>query len=713
MSAPMLPGPHPDYQLAGPMDMDQPEAASAFPIQRLLSFLLKYWWLPLLTTLLCVGGAGGYVYQMLPTYVSKGRMWETIKMRLPEGSLFSEDVQNFLGTQTELLQSGTLHDLALAHLKLSTNVTIPIGKDGKALPVVVRVVGSSKSSVFLVQATGSQSAYTQAYLDALMNVYLEYKRNIRQVVSGGTLNSISTQVLRMETDLKLAQDSLTAFQRTNNLAILEEEGRTSGGYLAQLRTRLSDLQLENRLLPSLSSNQGPVAATGTNASPAGIESPAGSSATLPANAPSEHLVAFKELELLQMQRAKLSKYLRPKHPKIVRLDGDIERGQRLAEIYRRQTQEQLAASRQSVQVKIENLLLSIREWEAKVMESNARMAEAERLKLNVQRLQGVYDRLTMLVQNVAISRNIDQETLAILEPAGPAERSYKAELSLLGASSFGGLALGLGIIFLMMIRDDRFTSPSEVNEKLGEILVGQVPEMKLLKSSDALPLLEMDDARHAYAESFRSLRSALLFMTVESERPRVILVTSALPHEGKSTVAANLARALALGGSRVVLVDADLRRGLLHKRMGLPQEPGLAEALRAPGDLEKVIQTNCLPNLSFISCGSGVGHSGDIFLGPVFDGLLARLRQQYDHVVIDSSPVFASDDATTLAPKVDGTLFVVRSRYSRTGPVREALAQLYQRNARVLGVIFNQTDSASRSNYYYNHSEYYAPAQKT
>src|SRR4030095_17008012 len=104
-------------------------------------------------------------------------------------------------------------------------------------------------------------------------------------------------------------------------------------------------------------------------------------------------------------------------------------------------------------------------------------------------------------------------------------------------------------------------------------------------STDALPLLEMDDQRHAYAESFRSLRSALVFMTIESERPRVILVTSALPHEGKSTVAANLARALAMGGSRVVLVDADLRKGVLHERLELQREPGLAEVLREPAGL--------------------------------------------------------------------------------------------------------------------------------
>jgi len=329
------------------------------------------------------------------------------------------------------------------------------------------------------------------------------------------------------------------------------------------------------------------------------------------------------------------------------------------------------------------------------------------------RMQSIYERLALLVQNVGISRNIDQETLAILEPASLAERSYKQEIGLLGAAAFGGLGLGLGLILLMVLRDDRFTSFTEINEKLGENVVGQVPEVLGRKAAGALPLLALDDDRHAYAESFRSLRSALIFMTIESERPRVILITSALPNEGKSTVAANLARALAMGGSRVVLVDADLRQGILHERLDLQRSPGLAEVLREPAALAAALQTNSLPNLAFIGRGQVVGNCGDIFLGPAFDQFLARLRAQYDYVVIDSCPVFAADDASTLAPKVDGTLFVVRSRYSRTGPVREALGLLYQRNARVLGVIFNQTDPTAHSNYYYKYAGYYTSEKKT
>jgi len=635
-------------------------------------------------------------------------MWEMVKLHLPEGSFFAEDAQNFLGTQTELLQSATLRELALARLRASSNnVAIPLGKDREPLPVTIRVAGGTKSSVFTLEATASQAAYTQAYLDALMEVYLEYKKNIRKVVSGDTLASITEEAERRERDLNAEREALLAFQRTNNMAILQQEGTVAGGYLATLKTQLSDFQLQDRLLQAIAADHNPGAGADSNASLDALEAATTTGSGSTAGAPSERQNASKELELLEMERAKLSQNLRPKHPKIVKLDRDIERAHKLLEIFRRQNRDQVAASRQALQLKMENVVTSIKEWEGKVVEANTRLAEAERLKLNVQRIQSVYDRLLVLVQNVGISRNIDQETLAILEPAAGAKRSYAKEISQLVLGGAGGLALGLGLILLMVLRDDRLGSVAEVNAKLSQVIVGQVPEVRGLKRNAALPLLELNDTRYAYAESFRSLRSALVFMAAEAEQAKVVLITSAVPNEGKTTVAANLARSLALGGARVLLVDGDLRKGTLHDLMGLPRAPGLAEALLAPDELEKIIQTNCRPNLSFLPRGSPRSPSGDLLMGPRSDQVLLQLRQRFDYVVIDSSPVFAADDALTLAPRVDGTLFVVRSRFSCARPVREALELLYQRNARVLGLILNQADAAARSYYYHKYADYH------
>lgn len=173
-------------------------------------------------------------------------MWETEKLSLQEGASFTEDQQTYLGTQTELLRSGRMRQLTLARLQAAGTNAVPLGKDGKPLEVKVKITEVPKSSIFVVEASSSDAAYSQAYLDSLMDEYLEYKKNIRQVVSGDTLASISDQVQRMERDLKADQDALTRFERSNNLAILQEEGTVAGAYMEKLQTQLSDYQLESQ-----------------------------------------------------------------------------------------------------------------------------------------------------------------------------------------------------------------------------------------------------------------------------------------------------------------------------------------------------------------------------------------------------------------------------------------------------------------------------------
>ena len=125
-----LPAPLPpdaNYAMLGPMD-DAGEPASSVKLQHLLGFLLEYWWVPVITLALGLGAGIGLVALMAPTFVSKAQMWQTVQLRLPEGAVFDEDVQSFLGTQTELLKSETLRQLALAQLKNArTNGVVPVG----------------------------------------------------------------------------------------------------------------------------------------------------------------------------------------------------------------------------------------------------------------------------------------------------------------------------------------------------------------------------------------------------------------------------------------------------------------------------------------------------------------------------------------------------------------------------------------------------------
>jgi polysaccharide biosynthesis transport protein len=672
--------------------------------KRFLVFLRRFWWIPLLTLLLASAGAVAFILWRPPVFNSTSIMWETEKLHLSEGALFTDDAQTYIGTQMELLKSGRMWQLAIERLRASGTNTVPLGKNGLPREITLKFKEAPKSAVFSITASSADPTFSRNFLDALMNEYLEYKKTVRKLVSGDTAASISAQVEALERELKAAQDALTTFQRSNNLAIVQEEGTVAGGYLEKLQTELSDLQLESQLLQASAVEQN--AAQGINSGgPEAVElmKKLGSTEQLPAS--DGRLTPYQEVELLKIKREKLSKFLRPKHPKIVALDEEIARGEKLAELYRGQTHGQLLGSQAAVKMKMDSVLASIKDWDEKVIVSSSRIAEAERLKQNVVRAQSLYDRLAALLQNVDITRNTDLETLAILQPASVAKRSYILDIIASVLAVAIGLTTGAGIVFLIEMLDDRFTSVTEVNTALGDAIVGLLPEVTP-NGKEPIRLLEHNDSRHGYAESYRSLRSALLFLPTGGERPKVLLITSAIPNEGKSTVAANLARTLALSGSRVLLVDGDLRKGHLHHSLQMRSEPGLADLLAHMCDPDKVIQRDSLPNFAFISAGAKSGNPGDNFLSSGMDDLLARWRREFDYVVIDSSPLFAADDASCLAPKVDGTLFVVRRGHSSARAVNEALNLLAQRQARVLGVIYNGADISAHNYYFYKYADY-------
>ena len=706
MNTPLLPAPEPEFQPVAPFE-EQAASRSALRLRRFLAFLPKYWWIPVLTLSVGIAIEAAYVHWKTPTFYSEGTMWQSLKLTLPGGEYFSEEMQDYAATLGGVLQSEPLREQALALLRASANgASIVRGKNGQPLPIEITVSGNARSPLYQIRATGSNPWYTQTYLDAAMEAYLEYIKTVRNQVSGDTLASLSDQMQRYERDLKTEQDALLAFERTNNLAILQEEASVAGTYLTKLKTQLSDLQLEARLLNDTTNTAG----WGTNGT---LTLAADMTSVFPQGTTTVQQTSLNDLEMLKIQRARLGKYLRPKHPSMVKLDEQIARAEQMQQVYQRQNRNQLDAERQANQLKTQNVMMSIKEWEGKVVEANASITEADRLKLNIQRTQNVYDRLSLLVQNLSISRNIDQGTLSILAHASPTKRSYSSEVQGLVLSILGGLASGLGIVFLIAVRDDRFTSVTDVSQTLGDTVVGLLPEVGQ-NGESPMPLLEVNDPRHIYAESYRSLRSALLFLATEGERPKVLLVASAMPGEGKSTVAANLARTLALSGSHVLLVDGDLRKGHLHRLLGLQKEPGLLELLNQTCAPEQVMQQDSLANLTFIPCGGEpLGNPGDLFLGSGLDQILARWRQEYDFVVIDSSPLFATADASCVAPKVDGTLFVVRNRRSGARAAREALDLLAQRQAKLLGVVFNGADASARSYYYYKYSDYYPAAKQS
>jgi len=219
--------------------------------------------------------------------------------------------------------------------------------------------------------------------------------------------------------------------------------------------------------------------------------------------------------------------------------------------------------------------------------------------------------------------------------------------------------------------------------------------------------LRPNDDRHAFAESLRALRSSLLYLPFEGGRPKTLLIASATPNEGKSTVAVNLAITMALAQVRVLLVDADLRRGTLHRLFKRECDPGLSDLLLGRVPAEECILPTSVPNLDLAPRGTSVPNPGEIFLGARLDQFLRDVYESYECVIFDSSPVLAADDTTSLAPKLDAAMIIVRFSHSSTRLSKKAIELLRDRQANVIGLVCNDVSQAHQEYYHYKYPEYY------
>jgi Mrp family chromosome partitioning ATPase len=156
-----------------------------------------------------------------------------------------------------------------------------------------------------------------------------------------------------------------------------------------------------------------------------------------------------------------------------------------------------------------------------------------------------------------------------------------------------------------------------------------------------------------------------------------------------------------------VLIDADLRKGILHRQFDVPVQPGFLEVLTEKESWRKAVQPTKHDNLFLLPRGGTSNKSGELFLNPATARVLRELGQEYEFVVVDSPPVMAADDVASLAPHVEGVLFVIRAQHTSARVARAALELLYQRNVQVLGLVFNAVEPNAAEYYYYKYKDYY------
>jgi succinoglycan biosynthesis transport protein ExoP len=223
----------------------------------------------------------------------------------------------------------------------------------------------------------------------------------------------------------------------------------------------------------------------------------------------------------------------------------------------------------------------------------------------------------------------------------------------------------------------------------------------IASSKEAVELVTQVRPQSQMAESYRALRTSLLLSSLGAP-PKVIMVTSALPQEGKTTTSINVAVVLAQKGVRVLLIDADLRRPSIHKTLGMGPRSGLSNVLTGSTTLEQAItRSSILPNLFILTAGTPPPNPAELLASANMRDVLAQLRDQYDHIVVDTPPTLSVTDAVVLSPRADAVILVIRSSQTTKQALRRARDVLAQVNAKVVGVLLNAVDLSSPDYYYY------------
>lgn len=428
-----------------------------------------------------------------------------------------------------------------------------------------------------------------------------------------------------------------------------------------------------------------------------------SAEAIPAILQNPYIQAVKtRLAELQREQTTLLERYGEKYPDVLKVNANLQD-------VTRQLQTEVAKAIDAIRIEYEAARLEERTLSAALEDQKSAAIDLDRknvgytvLEREARSNRQVYETLLQREKELQVLAGSRGNNVWIIEraeqvPAVPFTPTPARDLVL---AIVAGLALSLGLVFLLDYLDDTIKSPDDVTDKLMIPLLGFSPKV----AGPGQPLLSRA-VPHEFGEAFRSLRTALLFSATEPTR--VVTVTSAQPLEGKTTTAVNLAAALAIGGARVLLIDADMRRPGVHAALGLENATGLSHVLTGQASFEAatVEPGQPLAGLSVLTAGVPPPNPSELLGSARMKALLADVKNgRFDWVIVDTPPVLAVTDAVVLAPLVDSVAFVIGSEMTPRPHAARALDTLVAHGARSVGAVLNRVD-LDRNKYYY--SRYY------
>ncbi len=411
---------------------------------------------------------------------------------------------------------------------------------------------------------------------------------------------------------------------------------------------------------------------------------------------------------LQESRGKLMaeyqdklKLYKPAYPIMVQLKGQIdEMDKQIASEggnIRGAIQAQyLAAAKQEGM-----LAAKISTLKADVLDQDSRSIQYNIFKREVDTNRQLYDGLLQRYKEVGLAGGLSTNNVSIVDRAQMGGQFKPDLMRNLMLATLVGLFLGglmaLGFEYL----DDSLKAPEDIEKQLGLSILGVIPKLK----DPQTPTAALKDLRGPFTEAYRSVRTALQFST-DKGVPRVLLITSASPGEGKSTTARALAQNIAELGRRVLIVDCDLRNPSLHRHFNADNSTGLTNFLAGGMKPMDLIQKTDMPNLSYLSTGPLPPNPAELLMGSKLVSFLTVAVEKFDQIIIDGPPILGLADAPILANRATATLLVIEAGETRVAVAKNAIKRISAARGHLIGAVMTKYNAKLHSGYGYGAGDY-------